>query len=301
MASATKVGLGFGQLGNSVGEEAAEELVRLAFDVGIHRFDTAPFYGCGESEERLGRILLGYDRAAYQLSTKVGRYRPDTVEDHWDYSRDTTLRSIERSLNRLRTDRLDIVFLHDCENRVEEASGEAYRALRELKAQGVVGAIGSGSVDAAAHAALLGRVDLDILMVAGRYTLLDQTASDELFPMCLERGIDVELAGPFNSGILATGPDFAAARFDYRQADDAIRNRVRAIEAICSQFDVPLKRAALAYAGSHPAVNRLVLGLATPPQLMSNLRDLTLPVPDALWMALAGLGIALPEPVRRCD
>ncbi|MDB6179118.1 aldo/keto reductase [Paracoccus sp. Z330] len=301
------VGLGFGLLGTTnaapISDAEAERMMAAAWDMGIRRFDTAPLYGGGLSEERLGRLLRGLPRADYMLSSKVGRYRDyaaavsnpmDNPGDWRDYSRDATLRAIETSLSRLGTNRLDIAFVHDCDDNIDEALEGALPALADLKSQGVVGAIGCGSNVAATHLALLHHSDLDVLMVAGRFTLLDQTAAKDLFPMCLSRGIDVELAAPFNSGILATGADHPSTRFDYQQPGVEIRARVRKIEAACAAQGVSLKRAALHYSAAHPAVTRLVLGLTEPTGLASNLEDLRHIPPADLWRNLDELGIPAP-------
>lgn len=301
------VGLGFGLLGTTntapIPDAEAERMMAAAWEMGIRRFDTAPLYGGGLSEARLGRLLQGLPRDAYRLSSKVGRYRdyaatvtnPKQNPGDWhDYSREATLRSVEASLKRLGVDRLDIVFVHDCDDHLQAALDGALPALVELKSQGVLCAIGCGSNVAATHLALLEAAELDVLMVAGRFTLLDQSAGKELFPICLARGVEVELAAPFNSGILATGPDDPATRFDYQFPDDETRARVRAIQAVCAAQGIPLKRAALHYSAAHPAVTRLVLGLTAPDGLRSNLGDLSTPVPPGLWAALAERGI--PDP-----
>ncbi|SIN83689.1 aldo/keto reductase [Vannielia litorea] len=308
MSSSVKpVGLGFGLLGTTntapIPDAQAERMMAAAWELGIRRFDTAPLYGGGLSEERLGRLLRGLPRDEYALSTKVGRYRDyaaavtnpkDNPGDWRDYSRDATLRSVEASLERLGVDRLDIAFVHDCDTHIGAALKGALPALAELKSQGLVGAIGCGSNVAATHLALLRAAEPDVLMVAGRFTLLDQSAADELFPLCLSRGVEVELAAPFNSGILATGPDDATTRFDYQAPDEATRARVRAIQSVCAAQGIPLKRAALHYSAAHPAVTRLVLGLTDPAGLQSNLADLAAPLPATLWPALAELGIPAP-------
>lgn len=301
------VGLGFGLLGTTnaapVSDAEADRVMAAAWDMGLRRFDTAPLYGGGLSEERLGRLLCGLPRDGYVLSSKVGRYRDFSVNvvnpkdnpgDWHDYSRDATLRSVEASLKRLGTDRLDIAFVHDCDNHIEAALDGALPALAELKAQGVVGAIGCGSNIAATHLALLRKTELDVLMVAGRFTLLDQSAAAELFPLCLSRGVAVELASPFNSGILATGPDDPATRFDYQRPTEQTQTKVRAIQTICASHDVTLKRAALHYSALPQAVTRLVLGLISAEGLRSNLDDLAAPPPSALWSDLAELGIPTP-------
>ncbi len=307
MSSSTSLGLGFGLLGTTntapVSDESAQQIFSCAQSLGINRFDTAPLYGGGLSEERLGKLLQGVSREDYVLSTKVGRFRPyaarvtnpkDNSGDSRDYSHDATLRSVELSLQRLGTDRLDIVFIHDCDDHIEEAVQGAWPALNELKEQGVIGRIGCGSNVSATHERLMERVPLDTLMVANCYSLLQGSAALRLFPACQAAGTEVELAAPFNSGILATGPDDPAARYDYAVASPAIRDRVRQIADVCEQYGVSLKQAALHYCSRHPAVDRLILGLAEPAQLISNQQDLRTSVPDALWEALDDIGIVNP-------
>jgi D-threo-aldose 1-dehydrogenase len=305
--SVKPVGLGFGLLGTTnatpISDPDAERMFAAAWNMGIRRFDTAPLYGGGLSEERLGRLLHAAPREDYVLSSKVGRYREyaaivtnpkDNPGDWHDYSRDATLRSIEQSLSRLGVDKLDIVFVHDCDNHLKAALDGALPALMDLKAQGVIGAIGCGSNVAATHLTLLQEAQLDVLMVAGRFTLLDQSAADALFPLCLKRGVEVELAAPFNSGILAAGPDTPGIRFDYQAPSNNIRERVRIIEKTCIAHGVTLKQTALHYSAAHPAVTRLVLGLIDPEGLQSNLADLASPMPERFWEALVEVGIPSP-------
>lgn len=307
MNETATLGLGFGLLGTTntapVSDESARQIFDCAQSLGINRFDTAPLYGGGLSEERLGKLLKGIPRSDYVLSTKVGRFRPyaaqvsnpkDNVGDSRDYSFDTTLRSVEASLQRLGTDRLDIVFIHDCDEHIDEAVKGAWPALNRLEEQGVIGRIGCGSNVSATHEKLLERVPLDTLMVANCYSLLQGAAAARLLPRCQALGTEVELAAPFNSGILATGPDDPSARYDYVLAGAEIRERVRQISAVCQQHGVSLKQAALHYCARHPAVDRLILGLAEPAQLRSNHEDLQTPVPDALWAALEVIGIVDP-------
>ncbi len=302
-------GLGFGLLGATntaaIGDAAAQEIFDAAWSLGIRRFDTAALYGGGLSEERLGRLLGSRTRDAYVISTKIGRYRPydatvtnpaDNPGDWFDFSAKTTEKSIEQSLDRLGIDRLDIVFLHDCDAHIEAAINQALPVLQRLKQQGVIQEIGCGSNLAATHEVLLARAEFDVMMVAGRNTLLDQSAQANLFPMALERQVEIELAAPFNSGILAVGSTHMDTRFDYQSPDVAVIARVRQIEAICARHAVPLKHAALAYSAAHPAVSRLVLGLVGPAELASNLEDLKRPIPDALWRDLTVLGI--PHPTK---
>ncbi len=307
-AAAQQVGIGFGLLGTTnttaVSDAQAAAMFQAAWDLGVRRFDTAPLYGGGISEERLGHLLQGRQRAAYSLSTKVGRYRPyaakvvnpkNNPRDWHDYSAEATKRSIEQSLTRLNTDRLDIVFVHDCDAHLPAALHECLPVLHDLKAQNVIGAIGCGSNVAATHEALLSQTDLDVLMVAGRFTLLDQSAYPQLLTLAQDKGVAIELAAPFNSGILATGASDLSQRFDYQAPPPDILDRVRQIEHICASFDVSIKRAALHYSRGHPAIKRLVLGLIHPDGLASNLHDLATPPPAALWDALAQIDI--PHPI----
>ena len=308
--NAAQIGLGFGLLGTTntapISDADAEAMFAAAWDLGIRRFDTAPLYGGGLSEERLGKLLRGVARDGYFLSSKTGRFRdyaravvdPMGNPGDWhDYSAAITRRTVEASLERLGTDRLDIVFVHDCDAHIDEALEGALPELRKMQAEGIIGAVGCGSNVAATHEALLGRADLDILMVAGRLTLLDQSAADRLLSVADTRGVAVELAAPFNSGILAAGPDDDATRFDYVTPDQAIRQRTREIEEICVAHGVSLRRAALHYPLVHREVSRLILGLVQPEGLRDNMADVENPVPDGLWEDLEPLGI--PSPLRR--
>lgn len=307
MSTTASLGLGFGLLGTTntlpVTDESARAIFDCAQSLGIHRFDTAPLYGGGLSEERLGRLIADVPRDQYVLSTKVGRNRlyaaavtnpKDNAGDSRDYSHDGTLRSIEQSLKRLGTDRLDIVFIHDCDDHIDEAVSGAWPALNRLKEEGVIGRIGCGSNVSATHERLLERVPLDILMVANCYSLMQNGAAEKLLPKCIELGLEVELAAPFNSGILATGADDPKARYDYATAGAEVRERVRQIEQVCLEHGCTLKQAALHYCARHPAVHRLILGLAEPAQLMSNHADLQSPVSEALWDALDEIGVVNP-------
>ena len=302
------IGFGFALLGTSntnyISDEEAENIFQCIIDHGILRFDTAPLYGGGLSEERLGKLLIKIPRNNYILSTKVGRYRPyashisnpkNNPEDWYDFSSETTKRSVEKSLNRLGTDFLDIVFIHDCDNHIEEAVNTCLPILQDLKSQGVLGSIGCGSNVAETHEKILKFAEFDILMLEGRFTLLDQSALGSLFSYTMSKSVDVELASPFNSGILATGSEKKNSRFDYMPVGTNVLKRVSEIEKICSKFDVSLKRAALTYSLSHPAVKRLILGLVHPTGLASNITDLSKPPPNELWEALSIIGIPNPN------
>jgi D-threo-aldose 1-dehydrogenase len=310
------LGLGGAPLGNLFAATTDAEgtaLVRHAFDRGIRYFDTAPHYGSGLSEHRLGAALRNVPRDEYLLSTKVGRLlTPDRNAprnqhgyvdvlpfiQHWDYSRDGTLRSLDDSLQRLGLARIDYVFIHDVARdahgdlqpaRFREAMDGAVPALARLKSEGVISGFGLGvnesqvCVDALAHA------DLDVLLVAGRYTLLDQTALPELLPLCAKRGTRVVAGGPFNSGILATGArpaDGRAVYFDYAPANAVVIARTAAIEAVCTAHGVPLKAAALQFPRAHPAVACVLAGARSSAELDENLALASHPIPDAFWREL---------------
>ena len=311
------LGLGGAPLGNlyaPIADQAATALVRHAFGRGVRYFDTAPHYGNGLSEHRMGMALRDRPRGEFVLSTKVGRLlAPDPgapAEQHgyvgvlpfvqrWDYSYDGTLRSLEDSLQRLGLARVNLVYIHDVARdahgdaqprRFREAMEGAVPALARLKAEGTIAGFGLGvndwrvCVDALAHA------DLDVLMLAGRYTLLDQSALAELLPLCAARNTRVMVGGPFNSGILASGARAVRGavppRFDYVPAPPDVLARVASLEAVCAAHDVPLKAAALQFPRAHPAVAGVVAGARSIEELDENLAMAALPLPGALWRDL---------------
>ncbi len=288
-----------------VSDDTAAETLNAAWDAGIRAYDTAPHYGAGRSERRIGDFLAGRPRADFLVCTKVGRLLVPAAADIADaagfydaggtseppltrvrdYSRDGVLRSLEESLRRLRLDRLDIALIHDPDDFMVQALGEAYPALADLRAQGVVTAIGAGMNSPGPLAWLIERCDLDCVLVAGRYTLLDDSAADLLFPLCLKRGVAVLAAGVFNSGILADPAD--DARYDYAPAPPALLSRVRRARDICVAHGVPLPAAALQYTLRHPAVTAAVVGARTPDEISADAGYLSADIPDALWPDLA--------------
>ncbi|HET7097465.1 MAG TPA: aldo/keto reductase [Casimicrobiaceae bacterium] len=325
--------LGFGgaPLGNlfaAIADDAALKLVRHAYDRGIRYFDTAPHYGNGLSEHRIGAALRELPRNAYVLSTKVGRLLvPDAgapreqnsyvdvlpFVQRWDYSRDGTLRSIDDSLQRLGLARIDYVFIHDVARdahgeaqpaRFREAMEGAVPALARLKAERAIAGFGLGvnewqvCVDALAHA------DLDVLLLAGRYTLLDQSALPELLPLCVARGTRVVLGGPFNSGILATGAQAADGRvvyYNYAPATAEILGRVRSIEAVCAAHRVSLKAAALQFPRAHPAIACVLAGARSEAELDENIALASAPIPDAFWRDLRAQRLVAEAAPLPCD
>jgi D-threo-aldose 1-dehydrogenase len=296
-------GAPIGGLYAPVSNEAAAAALAAAWDTGIRTFDTAPHYGAGLSEQRIGDFLAGRPRAEFAVSTKVGRllvpadgsgsvedadefYETPALGRVRDYSADGALRSLEDSLRRLRLDRVDIALIHDPDEHMTEALDGAYPALAKLRSEGAVGAIGVGVNSAPLAEWFVSRCDLDCVLVAGRYTLLDDTAAGSLFPLCRSRGIAVLAGGVFNSGILAGGD-----RYDYSPASPAVLARARRVAAVCARYGVPVAAAALRHVLRHPAVTAAVVGARTPDEIRADAGYLSLVIPDALWTDLADLGL----------
>ncbi|PFG34293.1 D-threo-aldose 1-dehydrogenase [Sanguibacter antarcticus] len=296
------VGLGTAQLGNLYREttdEAARATVDAAWDGGIRYFDTAPHYGLGLSERRLGAALSARPRDEYVLSTKVGRLLvpapelagqqdeafavPADVRREWDFSRDGVLRSVEESLERLGLDRLDVVYVHDPDDHWDQASSEAVPALVELRDQGVVQAVGVGMNQAEMLARFVRETDIDLVMCAGRYTLLEQGALAELMPAALEKGVGVVAAGVFNSGVLASPRPGTDAHYDYAPVPPEVLEKAARIADICELYGVDLPAVALALVRAHPAVVSTVVGARSPEQVTSALARGRTPVPVELW------------------
>ncbi len=273
--------LGLGTAPLAGGESgAAQAVVEEALAAGIDYFDTAPLYGAGAAERRLGRGLAGVPRASYRVSTKAGRrVIGDRVE--YDFSADGIARSVEDSLTRLRLDRLDIVHLHDPDNHVRQALDEAYPVLDGLRRQGVIGAIGIGMNSPEIPARFVRETDLDVVLIAGRYTLLDRSAADDLLTAAAGRGVAVIAGGVFNSGILAGG-----STYDYRPASPEIVSRVEQLAKVCTSYDVPLKAAAMRFPTTHPAVTTVLIGCATAAEVRENVELWRQPLPAELWTAL---------------
>jgi D-threo-aldose 1-dehydrogenase len=282
-----------------VSDEAAAATLHAAWDAGIRAFDTAPHYGVGLSEQRIGDFLAGQPRAEFVVSTKVGRrlvpaagpvegadgfYGTPELRRVRDYSADGALRSLADSLRRLRLDRVDIALIHDPDEHMAEALDGAYPALAALRSQGAVGAIGVGVNSASVAEWFVTRCDLDCVLVAGRYTLLDDSAARTLFPLCAGRGVAVLAAGVFNSGILAGGD-----RYDYALTPPGLLTQARRIAEACARYDVPMAAAALRYVLRHPAVTAAVVGARTPDEIRADAGYLSLDIPDTLWTDLAAL------------
>jgi D-threo-aldose 1-dehydrogenase len=318
VGSGLRLGLGGAPLGNlfaAVSDEDAGALLDAAWASGCRSFDSAPHYGHGLSEHRLGQALRQHPRNDFVLSSKVGRLlTPDPsapraqngyvdslpFRQAWDFSAAGTRRSVEDSLQRLGLARLDVAYVHDPDVATHGARasavlrqvlGETLPALQQLKREGLIGAIGLGTNDVAVVLQLLGEADLDLLMLAGRYSLLDHSALPELLPQCLARGVRVALGGVFNSGILATGTHEGRATFNYAPATQEWLQRTAQIEALCQVHDVPLRAAALQFALANPAVEIVMLGARSVAEWADAQAMLQRPIGPELWAALRAQGL----------
>ena len=305
----TELGFGGGPLGGlftPLDDDTAAAALAAAWDCGIRYLDTSPHYGIGQSERRIGSFLRGKPRAEFTLSTKVGRLLipqeaagrmdesfqvPATHRRVWDFSRDGVLRSFEDSLARLDTDRIDVLFLHDAEDHFEAALRDGYPALAELRAQHAVGAIGAGMYDTAKLTRLVQETDVDVVMLAGRYTLLNHSAVDDLLPACAARGVSVLAVSVFNSGILATPRPAAGATFDYEPAAPELLRRAHRIADVCEAHGVTLPQAAMAFPLLHPVVAGIVIGMRSAEEAQWNAEAFRAEVPAGLWADLRSEGL----------
>lgn len=290
----------------------ALRIIKTAYELGIRYFDTAPLYGLGRSEGRYSAVLPQLPRSSFVISTKAGRIltpidqnaaKPvgpemlPVVEPTFDYTRDGIRRSLEDSLTRLKLDSIDILLLHDPDVAGWEAQATetALPALIELKSEGVVGAVGCGINEWEMPARFVERLDLDVVLLAGRYTLLDLSALDEFMPLCEKRDVSVVIGGPYNSGILArdlSGP----VTFDYEVAPNTWVDRAKALKSVCDDHSVELKAAALQFVLAHPAVASVVPGSGSIAELQENTRLITDSIPEDFWLELKSGGL-LPEHV----
>lgn len=304
------LGFGAAPIGNlyrEVPDQEAIDAVTAAWEGGIRYFDTAPHYGLGLSERRLGMALAGQDRDSYVLSTKIGRLLrpnpspqgkdtegfdvPDDLHRVRDYSRDGVLRSIEESLQRLGTDRIDIVYIHDPDDYWAEAIEGAAPALSALRDEGVIGAWGAGMNQSGMLHRFVTETDIDVVMLAGRYTLLEQGAAQDLLPACLEREVGVVNVGVFNSGLLSKERPAANATYNYEPAPQELLERANLLADLCESHGTTLPAAALHYPYQHPAVASVVLGMRTPGQVKQNLDLASQSVPEDLWDELRERGL----------
>jgi D-threo-aldose 1-dehydrogenase len=295
----TALGLGTAQLGDlydAMTQDRATAIVDAAWEAGIRYFDTAPHYGLGLAEKRLGIALRSRPRADYVLSSKVGRLlragRDGELARHWDFTEAGIRRSVEESLRRLGLDRLDIALLHDPQERLEDALGTGFPALMRLRDEGVVDAVGVGTGDLGALAAFAARSELDAIMIAGRYTLLEQPALAEVIPAARAAGVSVLNAGVFNSGMLAQDYPEPDARYEYGAAPRELLARARRLADLATAAGTTLPRAALAYAARDPLVASVVVGADNAEQIRASVRMAKDPRPlDGLWSELVALGL----------
>ena len=316
----TELGFGTAPLGNlyrAISDESAEALLEAAWTGGVRYFDTAPLYGFGLAETRVNRMLRGKPRDSYTLSTKVGRLlKATSPEDRdgfgkwfevpsrrevYDYSYDGVMRSLEFSLERLGVDRIDILYAHDLDTfnhgtwealelRLSELMSGGYRALAQLRDEKVISAFGAGVNEWQPAQWLAERGDFDIFLLAGRYTLLEQEALESFLPLCLERGIGIVIGGPYNSGILATGP-VDGAYYNYEPASKEVREHVGRLQGVCSDHDCRLVDIAFQFPLRHPAVVSVVPGGQGTDEMESNFRASRARIPAEIWADLKARGL----------
>ncbi|MBA2947008.1 aldo/keto reductase [Streptomyces himalayensis] len=296
---------GIGNLYAAVDDEEAYAAVEAAWDAGVRYFDTAPHYGLGLSERRLGEALRERPRAAYTVSTKVGRLLepgdgggddlangfavPATHRRVWDFSADGVRRSLEDSLTRLGMDRVDVVYLHDPDDHAEQAFREGYPALEKLRSEGVVGAIGAGMNQAEMLTRFVVDTDIDAVLCAGRYTLLDQRALTALLPAAAARGTSVVVGGVFNSGLLADPRP--GATYDYAAAPRDILDRALRLKDLAERHGTTLRAAALAFPLAHPAVTSVLVGTRSAAEVQDAAEQFADAVPAAFWAELRAEGL----------
>jgi len=322
--SFTEIGMGTAPLGNlyrAVDEAEVDRVLDLAWEAGIRYYDTAPLYGLGLAETRLNRFLKGKPREDYVLSTKVGRLLKAVSAEQrtgigkwfdvparaevYDYGYDGVMRSLDFSLERLGVDRVDILYAHDLDifNHGSQAALDArlaefmeggYRALCDLRDQGVIRAFGAGINEWQAAQWMAERGEFDLFLLAGRYTLLEQEALESFLPLCVEKGIGIVIGGPYNSGILATGPR-AGAFYNYDPAPQEILDRVARIQSICEKHAVRMVDAAFRFPLNHPAVVSVIPGGQGADEMRANLRAAAAKIPPALWADLKAEGLMRPD------
>jgi D-threo-aldose 1-dehydrogenase len=304
----TRLGLGCAALGGLYGdipEDQAEAVVQRALDLGLNFFDTAPLYGSGKSEARLGRALKGVPRDSYVLASKVGRIlvpadgsergqeiydNPPPFKPVFDFSYEGVMRSFESSLERLGVDRIDILHIHDPDDHYEAAIKGAYPALDQLRSQGVIRGVSAGmnQWEMLARFAREGR--FDCFLLAGRYSLLEQEAMDELLPLCLEQKIGIMAGGTYNSGILAKGAQ-PGSKYNYADAPPQIIEKARRLEEVAARHQVNIKAAASQFALAHPAITCIIPGTRQPARVDENFALLKEQIPTAFWDELKERGL----------
>jgi D-threo-aldose 1-dehydrogenase len=317
----TAFGFGGAPIGNFNGafsETAAFDMVAQSWKQGVRFFDTAPGYGNGLSEYRLGNALRHFDREQAAVSTKVGRVLTPTLDAPkgngqyldipplvagYDYSYDGVMRAVEQSMQRMLTDHFDMLFIHDCDryshgadyaDYLRQAIVSAFPALESLREQGVVKAIGFGVNDTDVMTEAVRATDSDVCLLAGRYTLLEQEPLDDLLPICEERGVGIVLGGVYNSGILAKGP-VPGARFNYGPAPKEVLDKAARIDDVCRRHGVALAAVAVQFAYAHPAVMSICLGSRDAAQQQRNVDHAETAVPHDLWDDLRDRGLVRPD------
>ncbi|CUH40348.1 Pyridoxal 4-dehydrogenase [Jannaschia seosinensis] len=316
----TEIGMGTAPLGNlyrAISDDEAHAALEAAWDGGVRYYDTAPLYGFGLSETRMNRFLRGKPRDEYVLSSKVGRILAPATEETrdgigkwfdvparreiYDYSYDGVMRSVEHSLERLGVSRLDMLFAHDIDvpnqgsrqavdAKVDQLMAGGYHALDRLRHEGVIKGFGAGVNEWEVCETLLNRGDFDLFLLAGRYTLLEQEALNTFLPLCEARGVGIVIGGPYNSGILATGP-VEGAWYNYEPADKEVRDRVARIEAVCVRHDTRLVDAAFQFPLLHPCTLSVIPGGQGVSEVEENLRAADANVPEDLWSELKAEGL----------
>ncbi len=303
-AQVSQLGLGTAQLGGlfeSLAQKDVDDLLEFAIQEKITYFDTAPHYGKGVAERRLGSHLARYPRDSWVISTKVGRLLVSAqgtfdeefadsdagVERRFDYSEKGVRQCFEESLQRLGVDCLDIVYIHDPDDYADVAIGETFPVLAQLKAEGLIKSIGVGMNETEIPIRFIKETDIDVVMIAGKYTLLDYSALDELLPVALDRGVSIIAAGVFNSGVLAN-PKLGSHYF-YEPAPESVIARAQYIEKELSNFGVTLKQAALQFPMRHPAVKAVVVGCRSAASLQENIKNFDKPIPDNAWHKISEL------------
>jgi D-threo-aldose 1-dehydrogenase len=302
-------GVPIGDFWAKMSDETAIATVQRAAESGLSLFDTSPLYGHGLSEHRIGQVLRQRERSSFVLSTKVGRILEPmnetkinrgwfagglNFEARYDYSYDGVMRSLEHSLHRLGMNRVDVLLIHDIDvwthgadygMRLQQVMEGCYPALKKLRSAGVVRAIGIGVNEIAPSLHFARETDIDCILLAGRYTLLEHAALDELLPLCSQKNIGIMLGGPYNSGILATGA-VPGATYNYKPAPPATMERVAKIEAICKRHGEPIAAVALQFPLGHVCVSSMIPGAAKPEEVDRNITLMQRKIPKALWAEL---------------
>jgi D-threo-aldose 1-dehydrogenase len=306
----TRLGLGTAPLAGlfeAVPEDQALSVIERSWEAGLRFYDTAPLYGHGLAEIRVGKVLRHKPREEFTLASKVGRLlRADAppepgqsfrntppVNPVFDFSYDGVMRSVDESLERLGLERIDILHIHDPDDHYDAALSGAYRALDRLRTDGVIAAVGAGMNQAEMLTRLAREANFDCFLLAGRYTLLDQVALKELLPVCLEKGVAIIAGGVYNSGILADPKP--GAHYNYQAAPPELIERARRIGAVCARHGVPIKAAAIQFPLGHPAVTCVVVGCRSVAQLDESIAMFELAIPPAMWQELKHDGLLAPE------